>query len=600
MKKTMLLSMLMVLLSTLSTFGKTGEDPVVDNRESFSIVFLSTDTSVCESKTVEVKEGSSLNIHQVLYIKNGYELERWESKKGLTLDNISQNDTIIAYFKLIPTYDIVVISSDTTMGTVSGSGTYLEEEKVYLNYKAKDGYIFDYWYSLIDSTRFGDRIWAYRNDTVVGKFIEESAPRDTMSGVKEFSIVVLSADTTQGIVWEISEKIKKGQPIDLTAKPNYGYEFDHWESVNGFSIDTVVGNDTIYAYFRELPKYTITVVSEDTTKGVVVSGGGIYAEGKFITSERPLILLHEGQKVLIVNSNDGYKFDYWKTNMGEMEDLWDYMVTGNDTIVAYFRKDTTPSDPVIDSPQARLYVWVERLSRVDFYGNMLQGMKFSDEDDAYDSLVITNKKTGITDTISGYDDYYLTLGDTISFFIITKDDFKSDSVYTVTYTDPSQKTIYENISLYNKARKIELTEAEGDSFNVNIVYTCKLYNSSIVVTEEWEGNGRYAKGDTIIVVYDGIFLATNIDENVEFYELPREMKFVVNNDIDILFYSLQDNYLIDVDQITAENETFEDAYVNVYTINGYLLKHHVLRENALDGLSNGLYIVGSKKVYLKK
>lgn len=597
MRKTLLLSMLMVLLSTLSTFGKTGEDPVVDNRESFNIVFLSTDTSVCQSKTVEVKEGSSLNIHQVLYLKNGYELERWESKKGLTLDNISQNDTIIAYFKLIPTYDIVVISSDTTMGTVSGSGTYLEEEKVYLNYNAKDGYIFDYWYSLIDSTRFGDRIWAYRNDTVVGKFIEASAPRDTMSGVKEFSIVVLSADTTQGIVWEISEKIKKGQPIDLYAKANYGYALDYWKSVNGFPIDTVVGNDTIYAYFRELPKYTITVVSEDTTKGVVVSGGGIYAEGKFITSERPLVLLHEGQNVLIVNSNDGYKFDYWKTNMGEMEDLWDYMVTGNDTIVAYFRKDTTPSDPVIDFPQARLYVWVERLSRVDFYGNMLQGMKFSDEDDAYDSLVITNKKTGITDTISGYDDYYLTLGDTISFFIITKDDFKSDSVYTVTYTDPSQKTIYENISLYNKARKIELTEAEGDSFNVNIVYKRKLYNSSIVVKEEWEGNGRYAKGDTIYVVYDGIFLATNIDENVEYFELPKEMKFVVNNDIDILFFSFADQYLIDVDQITAE--IVEDAYVNVYTINGHLLKQHVLKEEALDGLRKGLYIVGGKKVYVK-
>lgn len=598
MRKTLLLSMLMIL-STLFSFAKTGDDPVIE-KETYELVVIPADTSMGYFNVEKVYPGADVNIYSIAKPKLGYELERWESKKGLTLDNISQNDTIIAYFKLIPTYDIVVISSDTTMGTVSGSGTYLEEEKVYLNYKAKDGYILDYWYSLIDSTRFDDRIWAYRNDTVVGKFIEASAPRDTMSGVKEFSIVVLSSDTTQGTVWKIYKKIKKGQPIDLTAKPNYGYEFDHWESVNSFPIDTVVGNDTIYAYFRELPKYTITVVSEDTTKGVVVSGGGIYAEGKFITSERPLVLLHEGQNVLIVNSNDGYKFDYWKTNMGEMEDLWDYMVTGNDTIVAYFRKDTTPSDPVIDFPQARLYVWVERLSRVDFYGNMLQGMKFTDEDDVYDSLVITNKKTGITDTISIYDDYYLTLGDTISFFIITKDDFKSDSVYTVTYTDPSQKTIYENISLYNKARKIELTEAEGDSFNVNIVYMRKLYNSSIVVKKEWEGNGRYAKGDTIYVVSDGIFLATNIDEDVEFYELPREMKFVVNNDIDILFYSLEDNYLIDVDQITAENETFEDAYVNVYTINGHLLKHHVLRENALDGLSNGLYIVGSKKVYLKK
>ena len=70
----------------------------------------------------------------------------------------------------------------------------------------------------------------------------------------------------------------------------------------------------------------------------------------------------------------------------------------------------------------------------------------------------------------------------------------------------------------------------------------------------------------------------------------------MKNDINITF--LQD-YPIGVDQVVAEKKTDVDPFVNVYTINGQLLKHHVLREEALDGLRKGLYIVGRKKVYVK-
>ncbi len=593
--------MLMLLLSTLFSFAKTGDDPVIE-RKTYELVVIPADTSMGNLYIADIPEGSSVVPENLSNNRPGYEFDHWESVHGVDLNNVQMNDTIIVYFKKLQEIPVTIISSDTTKGTVTATPIYYDYEKIYLNLVAKEGYKYAYWYNLKDTTKKnrGTTLYASANDTIVCIFL--SLPEYAEESTLEYNyckIVALTSDSAKGTVNPIEELVGDGNMIPLSATPNRGYKFDHWESVKGYDVEYAFGNDTIFAYFDTVPSYNIVVVSSDTTMGSFY-GSGIFYEGENL----PLTVSTGDTYITIpfIKTNDGYHLDYFVSkSKGHTMYLFDeYVVTDNDTIVAYFRKDTTPSDPVIDFPQARLKVWVERLCRVDFYGNMLQGMKFSDEDDAYDSLVITNKKTGITDTISGYDDYYLTLGDTISFFIITKDDFKSDSVYTVTYTNPSQKTIYENVTLYNKARKIELTEAEGDSFNVNIVYTRKLYNSSIVVKEEWEGNGRYAKGDTIVVVYDGMFRATNIDENVVFYELPREMKFVVNNDIDILFYSLEDDYLIDVDQITAENETFEDAYVNVYTINGHLLKHHVLRENALDGLSNGLYIVGSKKVYLKK
>jgi hypothetical protein len=38
------------------------------------------------------------------------------------------------------------------------------------------------------------------------------------------------------------------------------------------------------------------------------------------------------------------------------------------------------------------------------------------------------------------------------------------------------------------------------------------------------------------------------------------------------------------------------AFVNVYNVMGQLLKQHVARESALEGLANGIYIVNNKKM----
>ena len=41
-------------------------------------------------------------------------------------------------------------------------------------------------------------------------------------------------------------------------------------------------------------------------------------------------------------------------------------------------------------------------------------------------------------------------------------------------------------------------------------------------------------------------------------------------------------------------------YVNVYSINGALIKQNVKRENATDNLANGQYIVGDKVVIVNR
>jgi hypothetical protein len=636
--------MLFVYLSTLLSFGKTDDDPI--NLETFEIVVLPADTAMGEPNVVHPYKGSELNIYHIAKPKAGYDVDYWVSKKGLTLDSIADNDTIIVYYKEIPRYTITVISSDTTMGTVGtihGGDEYLNEEKVYLEHYAKEGYKFCCWYSLIDSTKFDERFWAYRNDTIVGKFIaaSDSCPMVYEPNYKLYDIVVLSADTTQGEAYRQmgTGPVLEGLPIIKEARPNPGYVFSHWYSVNGLSVDTVSGNDTIYAYFKKIETHYITVISEDTTKGTV-DGSGEYKEGtnleflKFLTTpkrgydfdrmesvkghsevveddtiyiyfkELPLynitIISEDSTKGIVSGSGEYYEGENINFNVDTVQsglyfekfisvnkvtrsyldqnNMTQWYVHGNDTLIAHFAQDTT-----------NVYVRLDRVDCINFYGNIIKDRQFWSQKG--DTIFVTHKNNGQKEIYIDKATLRLLKADTLLVEVRSNDGYISDSIYTITSDFPEtnnnnfEKNMLE-INMYKFKDTIDVEEAEGDSFNVYI----SSYNSSFV----WEGNGRYAKGDTVFVPNYEFYYQPEEDtyytlENSEYYT------FVVKNDINIVL--LQD-YPIGVDQVAAEKEN--DPFVNVYTINGYLLKHHVKESEALEGLNRGIYIVGRKKVFVNK
>lgn len=612
MKRKIFVSLLLTLISTLTMFGKEGFDPVVETK-FYELVVVPADTTMGDLFVELYPEGSRVLPESISNNRPGYEFDHWESVHGVDLNNVQMNDTIIVYFKKLQEIPITIISSDTTKGTVTATPIYYDYEKIYLSLVPKEGYKYAYWYNLKDTTKknSGTTLYASANDTIVCIFL--SSPEyaeDSTLGYNYCKIVALTSDSAKGTVKPIEELVGDGNMIPLSATPNRGYKFDHWESVRGYGVEYAFGNDTIYAYFDTVPSYNIVVVSSDTTMG------SFYGDGLFYEGENLPVIVSTGDTYIsipIIKINDGYRLVYYESkNKGYVfNDIYDYTVSCNDTIVAYFEKDTIPNFgkdtlPTFDGDdttslntnrELRFNIIKER--QIDFYGNLIRNM-FEEYDGGYnDSIIITNKTKSSTDTISIYDVYKLTLGDTISYFVKTDDEFKSDSVYTFVFSDSSVTYQYEYVYLNSQVGKIELEEAEGDSFNVNIVFRRDLYSSSYSTKHSWEGNGRYAKGDTINIVNDFVFLATNIEDD-EVYLIPHEWKIVVNNDIDILLVSNENSFLVNVDQIVAKKETVDDPYVNVYTINGYLLKQHVLKEEALDGLSNGLYIVGGKKVYLRK
>ena len=54
-----------------------------------------------------------------------------------------------------------------------------------------------------------------------------------------------------------------------------------------------------------------------------------------------------------------------------------------------------------------------------------------------------------------------------------------------------------------------------------------------------------------------------------------------------------------IEGITDDTPENVDGPVDVYTIQGTIVKRQVERSQALEGLSRGLYIVGGKKVLVK-
>ena len=652
MNKKILLSMLMVIISTLTSFGKSDDDPII-NLETFEIVVLPADTTQGEPNVIRVEKGSELNINWIINPKLGYELDHWVSKKGLTLDSIVDNDTIIVYYKEIPRYTITVISSDTTMGTVGtihDSDEYLNEEKVYLEHYAKEGYKFCCWYSLIDSTKFDERFWAYRNDTIVGKFIaaSDSCPMVYEPKQKLYEIVILSADTTQGEAYSLMSggPVMEGLPIKKVAKPKSGYVFSHWASVNGLSVETVSGNDTIYAYFKKAETHYITVISEDTTKGIV-DGSDEYIVGtnleflKFLTTpkrgyefdhmesvkghlevveddtiyiyfkELPLynitIISEDSTKGIVSGSGEYYEGENINFNVDTVQsglyfekfisvnkvtrsyldqnNITQWYVYGNDTLIAHFAQDTT-----------NVYVRLNRVDCINFYGNIIKDRHFWSQKG--DTIFVTHKNNGQKEIYIDKATLKLLKADTLLVEVRSNDGYISDSIYTITSDFPEtnnnnfEKDMLE-INLYKFKDTIDVEEAEGDSFNV---YISSSYSPNHAPSFVWEGNGRYAKGDTVFV------------PNYEFYYQPEDdtyytlgnseyYTFVVKNDINITF--LQD-YPIGVDQVVSEEKTDVDPFVNVYTINGHLVKQHVKESEALDGLNKGLYIVGRKKVFVRR
>ena len=521
----------------------------------------------------------------------------------------SGTDTLTAYFESAPKTTHTITPADETMGDayaqfgdkgekLRGQFEYDPEnhlhasEPLILKAIAKSGYKFSHWE---DGSTNSERVIHPGDDMECGQSYEFKAYFEERKHI----IVILSSDTTIGTVWG---KTKEGEVFTVGFLPEgTGFTFQY-KTIPDYTIDymestyydkslgsitnySVVGNDTITVHFKKADYHNIVILSSDTTIG---TAWGKTKEGEVFTEE----LLLEGTDILFqYNTIPGYTLDYVES--AAYDTISDYNVIGDDTITVHFKKAYE---------YFSMNFW-ER-DELKLYGKSLYDKSYwrSIEDMNRDSIIVTNKATGETHAYPKNAKIPIWLNDT---FLVkampTTDGYKSDSVVTLTYDNYFKN---DGLYIYKTIAEIGTETAEGDSFNVNIYFYNEwdedtFESDSKNATNYWEGNGRYAKGDTILFFYHSNNYNTSYiyEDDYAFHEfyLKDTLKIVVNNDININFY--QPGSQQGVKNTAAAQET--DALVNVYTTSGRLLKARTKMSEALNGLEKGLYVVGRKLVRIK-
>ena len=150
--------------------------------------------------------------------------------------------------------------------------------------------------------------------------------------------------------------------------------------------------------------------------------------------------------------------------------------------------------------------------------------------------------------------------------------------------------------------------AEGDKYDENVTYTATfngIVNSEVTNLPDTV-NGLAGNLDRILtpVAHMGYFLADSVvDEpagttiGVQRATLiPWLVKELPDARVDKIIYVKGNGMLNDIKDVVIEDQKEK---VNVYSIDGVLIRRNVARAGATDGLKKGIYIVGKKKMLVK-
>ena len=150
--------------------------------------------------------------------------------------------------------------------------------------------------------------------------------------------------------------------------------------------------------------------------------------------------------------------------------------------------------------------------------------------------------------------------------------------------------------------------AEGDKYDENVTYTATfngIVNSEVTNLPDTV-NGLAGNLDRILtpVAHMGYFLADSVvDEpagttiGVQRATLiPWLVKELPDARVDKIIYVKGNGMLNDIKDVVIEDQKEK---VDVYSIDGVLIRRNVARANATNGLAKGIYIVGKQKVLVK-
>ncbi|MBQ3740609.1 MAG: InlB B-repeat-containing protein, partial [Bacteroidales bacterium] len=218
---------------------------------------------------------------------------------------LTGNTTLTAVFAP-DQYTVTVLSGNSSMGTVSGSGTFDYGTIDTIRATAYDHYLFQGWSD--GNTENPRYIQVTSNMTFTAQF-------DLASYTVNLSVNNTAWGTVVG-----GGTYAYGTMQVIAAQPATGYHFAQWSDGNADNprMMTIDGDTSLVAIFAP-NQYTVSVYSNDSTKGTV-SGGGVYNYGQ--------------QTYIIATPLGSYTFSQWSD--GNTEAFRSIIVTQNVSYTALF------------------------------------------------------------------------------------------------------------------------------------------------------------------------------------------------------------------------------------------------------------------------
>lgn len=161
-------------------------------------------------------------------------------------------------------WPVTVISADTTMGTVSGSGNYCKQSPFSIHAFPNPGYVFHQWEFITEGSEPSTTSLS-ETETQVMLTDEKPVTIKAHFRYENKAIVTVSSDGHGSVSG--GGVIPINTPFTISATPAPGYEFDYWTKDGTWISDnpnyttTVTTNDpvTFIAYFKESITTTFNV-----------------------------------------------------------------------------------------------------------------------------------------------------------------------------------------------------------------------------------------------------------------------------------------------------------------------------------------------------
>jgi len=242
----------------------------------------------------------------------GYVFSGWSDGTSATpyIFTATQNLTLFANFSEEnhdPVYYTVTVESDNNaMGTVSGSGIYMEGSTVTISATPNIGYEFTQWND--GNTQNPRTVTVTGNATYTASFTALS-----------YTLTVVPDNNNHGSTTG-SGTYTYGATATLTASAAEGYTFQRWNDGNTQATRTVtVMGDVIYTAYFVTNSYQITVTANNLAYGNT-TGSGTYSYGEQVS--------------ISATASEGHTFSQWDD--GNTQNPRTITVTGSATYTAIF------------------------------------------------------------------------------------------------------------------------------------------------------------------------------------------------------------------------------------------------------------------------